>query len=70
MLFSACSFVHAMLRFLAPKPKTDDRQEKVSAMVQHLKATVDARNQSAKRAAYSKAGASEFSANTTESTKC
>ena len=44
------SFLATMLCFVGPKPKTDDHQ-KISAMVQHLKAT-GARRETAQWAPY------------------
>ena len=61
------SFLSAMLRFLKPQPKTDECQEKISAMVQqkisamvqHLKATFGARRKM-HRAAYSKKAGADW----------
>ena len=36
-LHTLCSFVHAMLRFLAPKPKTDEKVSAGSARFSTLK---------------------------------
>ena len=47
------SVVHAMLLFLAPKPKADAHENSISATVQHLKAAAGVCHEAARRALYS-----------------
>ena len=48
-LHTRCTFLPAWRRFSAPRPNTDDRQEKISAVAQHLKAPAAAHRESAQQ---------------------